>query len=176
MRFISKSLVAGVATMAVVALGASQASATITPSSGTVTAKNTGNVSLSAGITDTCSTLDLTGTINMNNAAGSGGGGIITGWTPSGCTITPTGTFATPWTLNVTSHDAGENWTGTVTGVTVDISVCHFSGTLNVTYNNTGGMQITGGSLTGSPSFPCGTGSVTGAFDLSAGTGFPVLS
>jgi len=174
MRFMSKSVVAGVATMSVLALGASSASATITPSTGTVTATNDGNVVLAGGITNTCSTVDFHGDINMNNPTTQGGGGIITGWTADGCSpFQPTAHFTTPWTLNINTETGPGTWTGTITNVRVTLSVCTFTGTLPLEYSNaTGKMTITGGTLSGSPTFPCGaTASVTGAWTLKTETG-----
>ena len=165
MRTISKSIVAAVAAMAVMALGASAASATITPTTGAVTATSTGAVTLhSTLLDDNCSTLNFSGDINMDNAAGLGGGGIITGWSPSGCLIPPTGTFTTPWTLNINSHVSGNTWTGTVTNVNVDISFCHFTGSLGLDYDNsTGRLTLNSGSLSGGA---CGAGSIVGSWDL----------
>jgi hypothetical protein len=174
MRFISKSVVAGVATMSVLALGASSASATITPTTGVLTATNTGNVSLNGPVVDTCTTVDFQGDINMDNAANAGGGGIITGWTTSGCTINPTGNFSTPWTVNINNKISATTWSGTVTNVNVTISICNFTGSLPLHYNNTTGiMTISGGSLSGCFS----TATVTGSWDVrGAGGAIPAAS
>jgi hypothetical protein len=173
MRFISKGVVAGVAAMSVLALGASGASATITPSSGGVTATNTGSVTLEGVITNTCTTVDFTGSINMNNPTTQGGGGIVTGMTADGCDLGTTGTFTTPWTLNINNEVSAGTWTGTISNVNVHLGgICQFTGTLNLEYSNsTGLMSITGGALAGNPSFLCGNGTVTGKWDLRAANG-----
>jgi hypothetical protein len=150
MRLISKSVVAGVATVSVLALGASGASATITPTTGTWTWTNTGNVSLNGPVTFTCTTMDLHGDINMDNAVGQGGGGIITGWTTGGCTVPPTGNFSTPWTVNINNKISATTWSGAITGINFSMSICTFTGSLPLHYNNiTGLMTISGGSLSG---------------------------
>jgi hypothetical protein len=181
MRFISKSVVAGVATMAVLAFGASAASATITPSSGAVTATNTGSVVLENSIiTNTCTTVDFAGTINMNNPTTQGGGGIVTAMPTGGCSpFSATGNFTTPWTLNINHEVSAGTWTGTITNVNVNLGgICTFTGSLNLEYtNSTGRMSITGGALTGSPVILCGnSGAVTGSWDLSAGGTIPTVS
>jgi hypothetical protein len=180
MRFISKSVVAGVATMAVLALGASGASATITPSSGAVTATNTGTVVLENSVlTNNCTTVDFAGTINMNNPTTQGGGGIVTAMTTGGCSpFAATGSFTTPWTLNFNNEVSAGTWTGTITNVNVNLAgFCTYTGSLNLEYtNSTGRMSITGGTLAGNPVLLCNSLSVTTAWNLRAGSAIPALS
>jgi hypothetical protein len=180
MRFISKSVVAGVATMSVVALGGSSASATITPSSGAVAATNTGAVVLeSATITNNCTTVHFSGAVNMNNPTTQGGGAIITAMTTGGCSpFAQTGSFATPWTLNFNIEVSAGTWTGTITNVNVNLGgICTFTGSLSAEYtNSTGRMSITGGTLAGSPAALCGNDRVTGAWDVRAGAAIPQFS
>jgi len=180
MHFVKKGIVTAVAAAAVMAIGASGASATITPSSGAVTATNTSPVVLAGGITNTCNTLDFAGSITSSNPTTQGAHGTVTGWTTGGCSpLSPTGTF--PWTLEVTQEIGGGLWNGTITGVNVTIGgICHFTGALNVQYNNGTGilsLRTPSGTLTGSPSFPCGNASVSGgSWDLKVGGVTPVLS
>jgi hypothetical protein len=181
MRFISKSIVTAVATMSVLALGASSASATITPSTGTLTATNTGSVVYESNIlTNTCTTVDLHGDINMNNPTTQGGGGIFTAMTTGGCSpFTDVGDFTTPWTLNINHEVAAGTWTGTLTGFkTTRSSLCTFTGSLNVEYtNSTGRLSVTGGTLSGSPVAICGTSTtVTATWDLRSGATIPQVS
>jgi hypothetical protein len=175
MRFISRSVVAAVATMSVLAVAASSASATITPTTGTFTATNTGNVTFLGTVANICSTVDLHGDINMDNPAGQGGGGVITGWTLSGCSPqTFTGDFAPPWTVNINNRISATTWSGTLTGIKMTLSLCTYTGSLPLHYSNTTGtMSVSGGSLSGGL---CGSVIVTAHWDLRSGAGIPMFS
>lgn len=167
MRSLKLAFVAS-AVAAVTALGTGSAFATISPSSGTVTATSIGSVSLrSSALNDTCSSIVMNGAINLNRGAGLGGGGDITSWTTSGCLITPSSgpTAASPWHLSGDSLRSGSVWNGRVTNVSVTISFCTFSGTLTGTYDNSSGtLAITGGTLSGGL---CGSATVSGSWRVS---------
>ena len=175
MRTISTSIAASLLVVAATAIGASVASATITPTTGTFTAVKTTTVTFASQLlNNTCETLDFHGDINMDNPAGQGGGGIITGWTFSGCLINPTAHFVPPWTFNIDNHVSGSTWSGSLTGITFTMSFCHYRGSLPLDYDNsTGRLSITGGTLDGGI---CGPTTMSGVWDLRVGAAIPVVS
>jgi hypothetical protein len=172
--------------VAMLCFGVSMAAATISPTSGSITGTNSGNIVLTDttfGLTNTCTSMSLGGSITINNASGDGGGGLVTSWTHSGCSpdsVAGGPTSSTDsWTLDLNNNLGSGEWSGTVVvpsdaAVTID-SICSFTGTLDATYeNSTGELTLSGGSLSSSL---CGDATVTGNFILKTSTGaFPTLS